>query len=105
MKPPADLPIGSSTSCSGVASCPDAARRPERRGQQAPRITIVTSRLDRGGTERHLTRIVPELRRRGIDITLYLMERGGPLEGELLAQAVPIEGPTGRGFMHWLRGT
>jgi glycosyltransferase involved in cell wall biosynthesis len=88
-----------------VAFCPDAALRPERSVPQAPRVTIVTSRLDIGGTERHLTRIVPELRRRGIDIALYLMERGGPLEGELLAQGVPIEGSSGRGVIHWWRAT
>lgn len=71
---------------------------------QAPRIVIVTSRLDVGGTERHLARVVPELRRRGIDITLYVMERGGPLEPELLAQGVPIDGPA-RSSLHWPRTT
>lgn len=72
---------------------------------QAPRITVVTSRLDVGGTERHLTRVMPELRRRGIDIVLYVMERGGALEPELRAQGVRIEGPPGRRFFHWARAT
>jgi glycosyltransferase involved in cell wall biosynthesis len=71
---------------------------------QAPRVTIVTSRLDLGGTERHLTRIVPELRRRGIDITVYLLDRGGALEAELLTKGVPIEG-SARSFLHWPRAT
>lgn len=71
---------------------------------QNPRVAVVTSRLDVGGTERHLTRVMPELRRRGIDIVLYVMERGGPLESELIAHGVPIEG-TGRGFLHWPRAT
>lgn len=70
----------------------------------APRVTVVTSRLDVGGTERQLTRVVPELRRRGINITLYVMERGGPLEAELSAQGVPVEGPARR-FLHWPRAT
>lgn len=71
---------------------------------RAPRVTIVTSRLDVGGTERHLTRIVPALRQRGIDITLYLMERGGALEAGLLAQGVPVEGLE-RHILHWPRST
>jgi glycosyltransferase involved in cell wall biosynthesis len=70
---------------------------------QVPRVVIVTSRLDVGGTERHLARIVPELRRRGIDISLYLMERGGTLEAGLSAQGVPIEGRERRRFLHWPR--
>ena len=57
------------------------------------RVVVVTSRLDVGGTERHIARILPELKRRGIDVTLYLMERGGVLESGLLQQGVRIEGP------------
>ena len=70
---------------------------------QSPRVTVVTSRLDVGGTERHLTRVLPLLRRRGIDVTLYVMERGGSLERELVAQGVPIEGPARHRFLHWPR--
>ena len=70
-----------------------------------PRITVVTSRLDVGGTERHLTRILPALRHRGIDITLYVMERGGPLEDELSAQGVRLEGLARMSFLHWPRAT
>ena len=68
-----------------------------------PRIAVVTSRLDIGGTERHLVRILPELKKRGVDVTLYLMERGGVLESGLLDQGVRIEGPrrTGPNFLHW----
>lgn len=46
---------------------------------QSPRVTVVTPRLDVNGTERHLTHVLPALQRRGIDITLYVMERGGSL--------------------------
>jgi glycosyltransferase involved in cell wall biosynthesis len=72
-----------------------------------PRVAIVISRLDVGGTEGHLARVVPELRRRGIDITLYLMERGGSLERGLLNQGVRLEGPKRKtsGFLHWARAT
>ncbi len=72
-----------------------------------PRVTVVTSRLDVGGTERHLARVVPALQRRGIEMTLYLMERGGPLEGELMEQGIRLEGPqrSGPELLHWARAT
>jgi glycosyltransferase involved in cell wall biosynthesis len=70
-----------------------------------PRVIVVTSRLDVGGTERHLTRILPVLRRRGIDVALYVMERGGLLEAELAAQGVRIEGPNRTSFVNWPRAT
>src|SRR5579863_4345323 len=57
-----------------------------------PRIAVVTSRLDIGGTERHLVRVLPRLQRRGIDVVLYVLERGGMLEAELSAAGVRIEG-------------
>ncbi len=69
------------------------------------RIAIVTSRLDVGGTERHVARILPALQRRGLDVALYVMERGGPLEAEIAAQGVRVEGPSGRGVLHWLKAT
>ncbi len=69
------------------------------------RIIVVTSRLDIGGTERHLTRVLPLLRRRGIDVALYVMEQGGALESELSACGVRIEGPPRYHFMHWPRAT
>jgi glycosyltransferase involved in cell wall biosynthesis len=72
---------------------------------QAPRVVVVTSRLDVGGTERHLTRILPALQRRGIDICVYVMERGGTLESELSASGVRVEGPNRAGFLHWPRAT
>src|ERR1700733_14542346 len=69
--------------------------------RDAPRVVVVTSRLDVGGAERHLTRILPALKRRGIDISLYVMERGGPLEAELLAQGVRVDGPIRARWLHW----
>jgi glycosyltransferase involved in cell wall biosynthesis len=72
---------------------------------EAPRVVIVTSRLDVGGAERHLTRILPPLKQRGIDISLYVMERGGSLEAELLAQGIRVEGPRRTRWLHWPRAT
>jgi glycosyltransferase involved in cell wall biosynthesis len=71
----------------------------------APRVTVVTSRLDVGGTERHLTRVLPALQRRGIEIILYVMERGGPLEAEAVGSGVRVEGPRRAQFLHWPRAT
>jgi glycosyltransferase involved in cell wall biosynthesis len=65
------------------------------------RIAIVTSRLDVGGTERHIARILPALQRRGLDMALYVMERGGALEAEIAAQGVRVEGPSPGGMLHW----
>lgn len=70
-----------------------------------PRVTVVTSRLDIGGTERHLARVLPALRRRGIDVALYVMERGGSLESQVAAQGVRVEGPRRSRFLHWPRAT
>lgn len=56
------------------------------------RILIVTSKLDIGGTEQHLTRIIPKLRERGLDVSLFLTERGGELEAKL--QGLPLYGPS-----------
>jgi glycosyltransferase involved in cell wall biosynthesis len=71
----------------------------------APRVTIVTSRLDIGGAERHLAWVLPALKRRGIDVILYAMERGGALEPELMHHGVRIEGPRSGALLHWPRAT
>jgi hypothetical protein len=57
------------------------------------RVAVVTSRLDVGGTERHIARILPALQQRGLDVALYLMERGGPLEGEINARLGALVAP------------
>jgi len=69
------------------------------------RIVVVTSRLDVGGTERHIARVLPALQRRGLDMALYVMERGGPLEADIAAQGVRVEGPSLRGILHWPRAS
>ena len=69
------------------------------------RIVVVSSRLDVGGTERHIARILPALQRRGLDISLYAMERGGPLEADIAAQGVRVEGASPGGVLRWLKAT
>ncbi len=57
-----------------------------------PKVIIVSQRLDIGGTEKHISRILPELRRRGIDVSLFLLERGGKLESALSDTGISIAG-------------
>jgi glycosyltransferase involved in cell wall biosynthesis len=79
----------------------------------SPDVAVVTSRLDVGGTERHIARILPALQRRGLDVALYVMERGGPLEAEIAALGVRVEGPSASGALggafggalHWPKAT
>jgi len=63
-----------------------------RGAERAARVVIVSRRLDIGGTEKHIAQILPELRRRGIDASLFVLERGGALESPLAAS-----GPRGGG--------
>ena len=67
-----------------------------------PKIAIVTKRLDRGGAETHLLRVVPELLARGIDVSMLVLERGGRLEADFVARGVAVEGPekTGGRALH-----
>jgi glycosyltransferase involved in cell wall biosynthesis len=57
-----------------------------------PRVVVVSSRLDMGGTERHLARVLPALRRSDIDISLFVLDRGGSLEPQIAREGVPIAG-------------
>ncbi len=53
----------------------------------------MSRRLDVGGTEKHITRILPQLRRHGIDVSLFVLERGGKLESTLASSGINIAGP------------
>lgn len=64
-------------------------------GQQSnavgrPKVLVVMKRLDVGGTEKHITQIIPQLCRHGIDVSLFVLERGGKLESAILASGVSI---------------
>lgn len=58
----------------------------------SPRILVVTKRVDLGGAEMHLLRVMPALRARGIDVSLYVLERGGRLEPEFVSAGIVIGG-------------
>ena len=70
-----------------------------------PRVLVVAPRLEAGGAEIHLARILPPLRRAGLDISLFSTSRGGRLEQDLIATGVPVIGAeaTGAHPMHSLR--
>ncbi len=57
-----------------------------------PRVLVVAPRLEAGGAEIHLARILPRLRRAGLDISLFTTSRGGRLEQGLIATGVPVLG-------------
>lgn len=59
---------------------------------RSPRVLVVTNRLTRGGAERHLAKVLPDLKARGIAVELFLLERGGELEPGLASAGVPIHG-------------
>src|ERR1019366_7542893 len=48
-------------------------------------------------TEMHLTRVLPELRRQGLDVSVFTLARGGQLEAQLVAKGVPVSGPADSG--------
>jgi glycosyltransferase involved in cell wall biosynthesis len=56
-------------------------------------VLVVAHRLDVGGTEMHLSRVLPELRKRGLDVALFTLQRGGALEAKFVAAGVPVSGP------------
>jgi glycosyltransferase involved in cell wall biosynthesis len=58
----------------------------------APRVLVVINKLARGGAERHVTRLAPDLIAKGIGVELFLLERGGELEPVLANAGVPIYG-------------
>jgi len=62
-----------------------------------PRVLVIAPRLNIGGTEMHLTRVLPELRRQGVDVSVFALARGGRLEAQLAGKGVPVNGPTDSG--------
>ncbi len=60
-----------------------------------PRVLVIAPRLEIGGTEMHVTRVLPELRRRGLDVAVFVLARGGQLDAQLVGKGVKLSGPSG----------
>ena len=56
------------------------------------KLLVIIGRLDRGGTENHLLKILPRLRDRGVHVSVYVIRRGGVLEAEFVKHGVPVRG-------------
>ncbi|EKS35614.1 glycosyltransferase [Afipia clevelandensis] len=56
-------------------------------------ILFVTKKMVMGGAERHLMQILPALKARGFAVELFVLERGGELESELVKAGITISGP------------
>ncbi len=65
--------------------------------ENSPRVLVVAPRLDLGGAEIHLSRVLPHLRHAGVDVSVFTIQRGGQLEEELAAAGIPVLGITSRG--------
>lgn len=55
-----------------------------------PRILVVAPRLDLGGTEIHLSRVLPLLCAHGLDVSVFAVAPGGRLEPRLTEAGVPV---------------
>ena len=64
--------------------------------QRPPRVLVVINSLAMGGAEQHLVRTLPELKARGLEVELFVLERGGELEHALAASGVSVSGPARR---------
>ncbi|HET7847661.1 MAG TPA: glycosyltransferase [Pseudolabrys sp.] len=53
-------------------------------------MLIVAPRLDVGGAEQHLTRILPRLSAAGLPVSIFAMQAGGSLQAELAASGVNV---------------
>ncbi|MBC7905452.1 MAG: glycosyltransferase [Rhodospirillaceae bacterium] len=65
-------------------------------------VLVVAPRLDVGGTERHLLRVLPRLRQSGIDAQIFVIHPGGHLEDDMRAAGVPVLSPPAMSKA-WLR--
>lgn len=55
-----------------------------------PRVLVVAPRLDAGGAEVHLARVLPQLKEAHLDVSLFTIVRGGRLEADLAVAGVPV---------------
>jgi glycosyltransferase involved in cell wall biosynthesis len=66
-----------------------------------PSILIVCNKMAIGGAERHLSRVLPALKMKGLEVDLFLFERGGEFESAVLRSGVPVHGKSYKSsFVH-----
>ena len=58
-----------------------------------PRIVIVIGKLDRGGTELHLLRTMPEVAARGVAISVFALYADGTLSPAFRAAGIDVVAP------------
>lgn len=56
------------------------------------RVLVVAPRLEIGGTEMQLARLLPQIRQSGIDVSLFTISRGGPIESKLVQAGIFVDG-------------
>jgi len=61
------------------------------------RVLVVAPRMEIGGAEMHLSRVLPRLKRADLDVSLFTIARGGPLDAVLARGGVPVLGIEERG--------
>ena len=70
------------------------------------RIIYVIGSLDVGGTERHLVQLLPKLKARGWDVSVYCIGRRGAMAIDLEKQNIAVKGPpweAKKGMATWFR--
>jgi glycosyltransferase involved in cell wall biosynthesis len=56
------------------------------------RVLVIAPRFEIGGAEMHLARLLPRLRQCGLDVSVFTISRGGPIEARLVEDGVPVYG-------------
>src|SRR5262245_55821871 len=72
------------------------------RKERAVKLGIVVGSLGRGGTEIHLSQILPELLARKYDVSVFVMGPSGPMAEELAKFKIPIHSNRPIAKLRWL---
>lgn len=67
---------------------------PSRVDERGSQVVVVIRKLDIGGTEHHLLRVLPRISKAGIPVSVYVLRSGGTLEADLKRAGVSVHGPS-----------
>lgn len=56
------------------------------------RVLVIAPRLEIGGAEMHLARVLPRLRQSGLDVSVFAISRGGAIENRFVEEGIPVGG-------------